>query len=219
MTTTRRDAAIAWPRRARRRLAASRSRAAVADDGGLGHRRDCDRGRDGASAAGAQLQFRRAPAAWLIQRWLISASSPESSSSSIAWETQAVSGESLASRAPHWSPPGAANWPTIVASRHLGGGQVERGRQVDDDRVDLAVLQRRDDVVGVVEDLRLARRLDLVVRPRRGWWCRSGRRSSRPSGRRARSRSAASESFERDDRLVGRVVGRREVDLPWRASA
>ena len=79
-----------------------------------------------------------APAAWLIQRWVIFSSSPEDFSSSTAWETQAVSGEPLSSSAPHWSPPGALNWPTIVAPRDLGRGQVERGRQVDDDGVDLA---------------------------------------------------------------------------------
>ncbi len=75
----------------------------------------------------------------------------------------AVSGESFSSRAPHWSPPGAANWPTVVASGTCDGGQVEGRRHVDDDRVDLAVLERADDVVGGVEDLRVVGRLDHVV--------------------------------------------------------
>ena len=48
----------------------------------------------------------------LIHCFSISGSSPDSLSSSIAAETQAVSGESFSSSAPHWSPPGAANWPT-----------------------------------------------------------------------------------------------------------
>ena len=77
----------------------------------------------------------------------------------------------------------------------LGGGQVERGRQVDDDGVDLFVLQRRDDVVGAVEDLRLLARVDLCLRPRRGWWCRSGRRSWRPCRSASEVALAASESF------------------------
>ena len=78
-----------------------------------------------------------------IQVFSISASSPVESSSSIAAETQSVSGESLASSAPHSSPPGAGNWPTISPSGHLDRGQVEGGRDVDDDRVDLTVLERR----------------------------------------------------------------------------
>src|SRR5262249_11406774 len=46
---------------------------------------------------------------------------------------------------------------------HLHGGEEERGREVDDDRVDLLLLERRHHVVGVVEHLRLARRLDDLV--------------------------------------------------------
>ena len=38
--------------------------------------------------------------------------------------------------------------------RQLGRGQVERGRQVDDDRVDALDLEHLDDVVGGVEHLR-----------------------------------------------------------------
>ena len=125
-----------------------------------------------------------------------------SRSSSTALETQAVSGEPLASRAPHSSPPGALNWPTTVGVGNLGGGQVERRRQVDDDRVDLFVLQRRDDVVGAVEDFRLAARGRSLLRPRsrlvvpiwtpilasfevgqRGWpWRRRSPSARRPPG-------------------------------------
>src|SRR5690242_14729300 len=54
-------------------------------------------------------------AALLIQRFSIWPSCPDERSWSIALETHPVSGEPLASRAPHWSPPGAENWPTIVA--------------------------------------------------------------------------------------------------------
>ena len=112
----------------------------------------------GATAASeALLEHRRAgggadPA--LLDRL---AARPDSLSSSIAWLTHGVSGESFSSSAPQVSPPGALNWPTIFALGHLRGGEVERGRQVDDDRVDLLLLERGHDVVGVVEDLRLAR--------------------------------------------------------------
>ena len=49
----------------------------------------------------------------------------------------------------------AASCPTIFAVVELGGGHVERGRQVDHDAVDLAVLQRLLGVVVGVVDLRL----------------------------------------------------------------
>ena len=47
-----------------------------------------------------------------------------------------------------------------LAVRHLHRGDVERGRQVDDEPVDLAVLQRRDRGVVRVVDGRRWRRLD-----------------------------------------------------------
>ena len=49
------------------------------------------------------------------------------------------------------------------ALRDLHGGDVERGRQVGEDRVDLAVEQRLLGGVGVLEDRRLVRRLDHVA--------------------------------------------------------
>src|SRR5947208_3391562 len=46
--------------------------------------------------------------------------------------------------------------------RHLDRGDVERGRQVDDDRVDLLALEREHRLIVRVVDLRLRRRLDHV---------------------------------------------------------
>ena len=93
-----------------------------------------------------------------------SASVPSLFSASTAWLTQPVSGLPLASTSPNWS--GVPEPGRQLADDHavveLGGGDVERGRQVDHDAVDLAVLQRlHRQVVGVV-DPRLGRRLDLV---------------------------------------------------------
>ncbi len=46
---------------------------------------------------------------------------------------------------------------------HLTADEEERRRQVDDDPVDLAAVQRRDDVVRRVVDARLRRWLDRVL--------------------------------------------------------
>ena len=88
--------------------------------------------------------------------------------------------EPLVISRPQLSPPGALNWPTTIAVRDLARGQLERGREVDDDRVDPVRSCTPDDVVGVVEDLRRVRRLDLRGRRARGSSCRSARRCSRP---------------------------------------
>ena len=173
------------------------------------NRRHCERGR-GRPVGWRQLSS-GAPAALLIQRWVISSSSPDSSSSSTAWEMHAVSADSFSSSAPHWSPPGALNWPTIFAARDLRRGQVERGRQVDDDGVDLFVLQRRDDVVGAVEDLRLFVGFDLFF----DRFEAGGADLDADLGGLQffqRGRVGRIGVLQRDHRLVGRVVGRREVD-------
>ena len=70
-----------------------------------------------------------------------------------AFETQAVSGESLLEQRPPLVAAGRRELADDGRVGHLRRGQVERRREVDDDRVDLVVLQRGDDVVGVVEDL------------------------------------------------------------------
>ena len=140
--------------------AASRSSAAVADDGGLGHAaRIMTSAGDGAASCDRRLVELGRAGASLIQLLLDLCRARRSSAArrSPARRRRSAASPS-ASSAPHWSPPGAGNWPTIGRVGHLDGGQVERRRQVDDDRVDLAVLERGDDVVGVVEDLRLARR-------------------------------------------------------------
>ena len=90
-------------------------RAAVHRDGVRAHAPDAPSATGGSRAGSRGSVQDGRLAALLIQRVWIWPSSPEERSSSIACETQPVSGESLPSRAPHWSPPGALNWPTIVA--------------------------------------------------------------------------------------------------------
>ena len=119
---------------------------------------------------------------------------------------------------PTRSPPGAPNWPTTVAVGNLDGGQVERGRQVDDDRVDLAVLQRRDDVVGVVEDFRLARRVDhFFDRFEAGGADLDADLGVLQVGERFGLRGFG--VLQRDDRLVGGVVREPRSRPPFRAAA
>src|SRR6185503_9319420 len=66
----------------------------------------------GADGGGAQLSSGAAspPMYWSCRRL----SSPSSASFCTAWLTQSVSFESFSSSRPHSSPPGAANWPTIL---------------------------------------------------------------------------------------------------------
>ena len=162
-------------------------------------------GRGGYSRTGALV-------ASLIHCFSIAGSSPDALSSSIAAETQSVSGESFSSSAPHSSPPGRRELADRGRLGHLHRGQEERGRDVDDDRVDLLVLERADDVVGGVEDLRLVARLDHVVdRVEAGGPDLDPDLGVGEVGERGRVGGVG--VLERDDRLLGLVVGRREVDL------
>ena len=70
---------------------------------------------------------------------------PSARSELIALFTQAVSELPLASATPNRSValPLFSNWPRILLPGHLHGRDVERGRQVDDEAVDLLVLQRQ----------------------------------------------------------------------------
>ena len=109
--------------------------------------------------------------------------------------------------------PRCGSLPTIVPFVELDRDDEERGRQVDDDAVDLPGVQRRDRVVVRVvhgralrgpdepRDVAVARRPDLgaeLVRPEAG------------DGPDARDRRPG----VRDDRLVDEVVRVRERDVP-----
>ena len=106
--------------------------------------------------------------------------------------------------------PLAANWPIDLAVRHLHRRDVERGRQVDDEPVDLAVLERLHRGVVRVVDLGRRARLDQVDdvvvarRPDLGTQLVLLEAVDR-SHRRDRLALAA------DDRLVHEVVRLREV--------
>src|ERR1700744_5885202 len=90
-------------------------------------------------------------------------------------------------------------------------GQVERRRQVDHDRFDLAVLERRDDVTRAVEDFRFARRFDeFFDRFEAGGVDLHAELRCLQFGQRFGFRRFR--AFQRDDRLLGGVVRRREVD-------
>ncbi len=197
MTTTVETAAIANPRRSRARRAAARSAR-----------------RSELPAPLSVLGATRAPAPWSACRssscWIFS-SWPLDLSSSIAADTQSVSDEFLASSAPHLSPPGAGNGADDLAVGHLHRGQVEGGRHIDHDRVDLALLERLDDVVGVLEDARLRRRVDLGLHglEARGADLHADRRVLEVV---ERGRVGEVGALRRDDRLVGLVVGRGEID-------
>ena len=120
--------------------------------------------------------------------------------------------------AEHDAPVVAAGRGELAGDLRLGDlrrGEVERGREVDDDRVHPLRLQRADGVVGVVEHLRLARRLDQFVD---GVEARRADLDAelrvRELGQRGRVRRRR--RLERDDRLGRRVVRVGEVD-PLRA--
>ena len=193
MTTTVETARSPAPRRCRRRFAASRSRRrslmtadSVNQPRILTSAGTVPRQRLRARALSAVRGRRRPGSSSAV---LSSASSPEASSSSTAC------GDAGGERRVLWP---AARPTRRRRERRTGrprsrsgpgrrsGRAPSAGRRR---RVDLFVLQRRDDVVGAVEDFRLAARARSLLRPRRGWWCRSGRRSWRPSGRRAMSPS------------------------------
>src|SRR3954451_12352866 len=97
-----------------------------------------------------------------------------------------------------------------LRARHLRRREEERGREVDDDRVDLLLLERGDDVVRVVEDLRLRAGLDDLL---------DGVEARRPDlhaelgvrhvGKRRGLRRVR--GLQRDERLGRGVVRRREV--------
>ena len=103
--------------------------------------------------------------------------------------------------------------PDQHAVRDLDGGDVEGGRQVGEDRVDLVVLQRLLGGVGVLEDQRvvsgwITSRMAVsevvpVCAPSRSS-CRSARLAA----------SAPAEPFERDDGLRRVVVARRRSRRP-----
>src|SRR4051812_18046992 len=198
-TTTVDPAAIASPRRARRRSAAARtarrsSGATAVTVGLLQHRRA------GGGAHEALLERLELPAFAQVVDRLAHA----------LRQRRAL----LLQRAPLVAAR-RAELADDLRARHLRGGEEERGRQIDDDRVDLLLLQGGDDVVRVVEDLRLraglddlldrveARRPDLHAELRVGD-VRERRRLRRVGG------------LQRDERLRRREVRLREVD-PLRA--
>ena len=94
----------------------------------------------------------------------MSASLPESFSEVSAWSTQGVELAALLEEHPELLLLAGLRLELADdrALRDLHGGDVERRRQVGEDRVDLAVEQRLLGLVGVVEDQRLRRRLDHV---------------------------------------------------------
>ena len=94
----------------------------------------------------------------------------------------------------------------------LAGGDVERGRQVRDDAVDLVVEQRLLGGVGVLEDGRLVGRLDRRRGSRSATWCRSGRRACTTARSAMLVALAMSSPLERDQGLGGGVVAVGEVD-------
>ena len=137
------------------------------DDGA--HQRDGDA--PAAIAAGAHtVEQTRAPPYFKIGAPVAFASHscwsrlsvPSARSELIALFTHAVSGLPFASTTPKRSValPLFSNWPRILLSGHLHGRHVERGRQVDDEPVDLLVLQREHRAGVRREHGRLRRRLD-----------------------------------------------------------
>ena len=115
-----------------------------------------ERDGDAPAAVAAGAQVRRAgasavvyfkigaPVAFASHSCWSRLSVPFARSDVIALFTQAVSGLPFASTTPKWSVAAARvlELAEDLAVRHLHGRDVERGRQVDDEAVDLLVLQR-----------------------------------------------------------------------------
>ena len=196
-TTTVEIAAIAWPRRSR-----ARRRRALGAAVGV--------------ASAGQAAATRAPA-----RWSPRSSTPPRSrrahrielSSSIANETQSVSGESFCSRAPHWSPPGRRE---LADDGRLGTCAAVRKKAVGTSTTTASTwpfLRAETTSLEVSKTCGVVGRLRSTRRPPRGWSSRSGRRCWRP----ARSASEVDVRgvgvLQRHDGLLGLVVGRGEVDL------
>ena len=95
---------------------------------------------------GSRLEDRSARPGRTATAWRARRASRPSFSRPIAALTHAVSGLSLSSDDAEVLARrrGAANWPTMIAVVELHARHVERGRQVDDEPVDLPVLEGRD---------------------------------------------------------------------------